>query len=394
MVEGSEDAQVRKQEYLQKEKAEKKKKNPLPEFLFWYLGTLVTLYVLNERGILYPGRNARELLPPTLSIQNLAHGDLLEDVKFVVAGVALIYPLHLWRTFVKSWFKPLAEKGAGLKPGTLKYDKFLEQAWLSVHYAIVASMEIYALKTATNHWPPVISQEKRDAIIMNVEEIRKEQDMPQVQAVYLMQYTFYFMELATLVLDRYSRTRSDAFVYAFHHIITVFLISFSFLSTSVHAGMLVLIFHDSADIFLAVAKCFVYTEDHARVAYSRRVFKTLEISGVIFFIIFLITFCMTRLVGFPMLIYTAVYKGGWLGTRELITDAAYNDPKILGSLYEKEPIASNRFYLVMSLVLLLPLHVYWFRLACRVAYRAVRGIYDDERSDDEYEDESKDKKKN
>jgi len=117
--------------------AKKAKKNPVPEFLFWYFGTLAAAFALDAYGV-FPGRSFWELFPEGTSWAHLGAA-LLEDefyqnnVKFILFAMAMAGPLHFWRKFVKALFAPLATRGSGLTPGTLKYDKYVEQAWLAVH---------------------------------------------------------------------------------------------------------------------------------------------------------------------------------------------------------------------------------------------------------------------
>mmetsp|Transcript_11284 Transcript_11284/g.18432 ORF Transcript_11284/g.18432 Transcript_11284/m.18432 type:complete len:376 (+) Transcript_11284:153-1280(+) len=362
----------------------KKKSSPLVEFCLFYFGTLTTLYLLDKYQVLYPGKCAMEMFPH-VDFVKMFKAVTQERLLFVFYGVLLIGPMHVWRTIVKACFSPIAIKFAGLAKGTGKHEKFTEQAWLGVHYVIVVAMEVYAVKYTTEMWPPMLSEKSRLIINSPFKEKMVEGQNATVQKVYLLQYTFYFLEFATLILDKRARARSDAFVYVIHHILTVILISMSFLHHCVNIGLLVLLFHDIGDVFLAIAKCFVYCEDYARVAYSKRTVKILSIMGVAFFIFFLVSFGFARLVLFPTLIYQLVYNGKWLSQ-------SYNPPHA-PEVYP-EPISSHASPLVVLLLFLLPMHVYWFRLALRVAIRALAGVYDDERSDDEDSDEEPTKKDN
>lgn len=362
---------------------------PLIEFLTFYFGTLAILHILDKHGFLYEGRSAWRMLPPGVSFRSLVGVEMLENFPFVLLGVVLVYPLHLWRNLVKSCFVRLAANGAGLQPGSLKYAKFLEQAWLAVHYSAVSSLEIYTIMTTQDSlWPPMISEASREAILMPMSAVSKHHNLGMVRCTYLLQFTFYFLELATLFMDQASRSRTDAIVYAIHHLLTVFLISFSFLIPSQHVGLLVLFFHDVGDIFLPIAKCFVYAEEYARSAYSIRIVQVLEGLGIFFFICFLVSFAVLRLMLFPILIYLGVYEAAWW-TREwpnptligIVGESAQVEEDLL-VVYLDNPARTARFYLTTALLLLLPLHVYWFRLALRVAFRALFGNYSDERSED------------
>lgn len=314
----------------------------------------------------------------------------------ILIAMVLTIPFHFWRLLVKNVFSGLAMKGAGLRPGSLKYDKFLEQCWLATHYSAIVLLEIYVLRYKTNIWPvswqPPMSTDKSrmDLIILGGQmESRKEfEENPWVNLVYLIQFTFYSLELFTLILDRHSRSRSDAFVYAIHHVLTTFLISMSFLHHSLHIGILVLLFHDIGDIFLPIGKCFSYSEDHVKANFSKFAATFVEFSGLLFFVLFIIGFAVPRLLLFGSLIHTEICYDSWNSRM------ASEEGQILTGVhqYHDYPLKSSGPTLITALFLLYPMHVYWFRLIIRTAINVVFGKYGDDRSDDEYEPETKKQK--
>jgi hypothetical protein len=371
-----------------REVAPRRKASPIGEWMFYYFGTLALLAVLDHLRVLHPGWGVWEAMPAQLGGLRALLGALdgsnavvRENLVFALGGFVLVAPMMVLRALVHRLFLPLATRGSGLVPGSAKCDKYLEQCWLAVYYSVAVCAEVITLRSATAHWPPVMTPTTRQAVVMSHGAVAAHHARPEVRAVYLLAYTFYFMELVTLVTSAKARSRSDAFVYAIHHVLTVLLISFSYLFLHTHAGLLVLVFHDVGDIFLPIAKCFVYTEDHARATFSRANFRKVVMGGVFFFVLFLIAFAGPRLVLFPVFIYYLAYFGGW-STKDGAFDLAH--PRAWPR--REEPFASAGVYLTGMLLLLLPLHVYWFRCALRVAYRAVMGVYEDERSDDE-EDE-------
>ena len=108
-------------------------------------------------------------------------------------------------------------------------------------------------------------------------------------------------------------SRSDALEMILHHIVTIFLILFSYLTNFTRIGASILLLHDSADIFLESAKIFNYiskTEGQKKV-------------GIIcdtLFAIFAIVFLITRLILFPRYcVYSLVFHapmmlgGTWPG---------------------------------------------------------------------------------
>jgi hypothetical protein len=365
-----------------------RKASPMGEWAFYYFGTLALLAALDHWRVLHAGWSAWEALPAELGRLRALLGALdgsnavaRESSLFALGGFVLVAPMTALRALVHRLFLPLATRGSGLVSGSAKCDKYLEQCWLAVYYSVAVCAEVYTLRAVTAHWPPVMTAATRQAVVMSQAAVVAHHAQPEVRAVYLLAYTFYFMELVTLVTSAKARARSDAFVYAIHHVLTVLLISLSYIFMHTHAGLLVLVFHDVGDIFLPVAKCFAYSEEHARAHYSRATFKKVELAGVLFFVLFLLAFAGPRLVLFPVLIYYLAFFGGW-STKDGAFDLTH--PRTWAR--KDEPVASAGAYLTGMLLLLLPLHVYWFRCALRVAYRAVMGVYEDERSDDEEDD--------
>mmetsp|Transcript_5275 Transcript_5275/g.9913 ORF Transcript_5275/g.9913 Transcript_5275/m.9913 type:complete len:336 (-) Transcript_5275:52-1059(-) len=318
-------------------------------------------------------------------LMNSTDPKVLRNFKLVGMALAMVPVLHIWRTCVRALFVPLATRGSGLKEGSKKCDKFVEQCWLAVHYIIAVSVEVYALSSSTKQWPPLLTEETKYAQVMAYEDVLEQNERTPLFVAYVLQFSFYFLELLTLILDKRARARSDAFVYAFHHVLTVILIAGSCFGSAFDMGVVILFCHDISDIFLCIAKCFVYTEDHARANYSRRTFKILEALGVFFFVVFLISFGFSRLVLLPMYIYVNAYLNGWCG-RDYVEARDGPSPEtqpVSEWHYRPDPYKSLSSTMNFGVVFLIPLHVYWFRLALRVAYRAVMGLYDDERSDDE-----------
>lgn len=313
---------------------------------------------------------------------------------FISQALILMVPLAAWRSFVKKLFIPLATQSSGLVLGSLKCDKYLEQCWLALHYSISTILEFYALISIGKHWPPVVTRSTMSAFFMTEKQLIEEKGDSAIDMVYLLQTSFYSLELITLILSKNARRRSDAFVYAIHHLLTVFLLYMSFVFLSTEAGFLVLFFHDVGDVFLPIAKCFSYTEEHARAHYTRATLRMLEYAGVFFFICFLVSFAITRLVLFPMMLKTLLYDLFWYSRSiETPESGSMMEWSIAASKQLSPPICSARAYLMVGSSLLVPMHIYWFRLALRVAHRAVNGLYDDERSDDEeYSDDDKNKK--
>ncbi|XP_072223910.1 ceramide synthase 5-like [Leuresthes tenuis] len=165
------------------------------------------------------------------------------------------------------------------------------------------------------------------------------------------QYNYYVAELAfywSLMLSQFTDIkRKDFVIMLVHHLATIFLITFSYGNNMLRAGTLVMCAHDASDIFLEAAKLANYAK------YQRLC------DGL--FVVFSISFFLTRLVIFPFWIIYSVMFESW----EII--GPYRAWWLL-----------NGFLLVLQ-----TLHIIWFYLIARIAIKAIfKGkVAKDERSD-------------
>lgn len=88
--------------------------------------------------------------------------------------------------------------------------------------------------------------------------------------------------------------RKDFWQMFAHHVITLVLISFSWVCNIHRVGSLMLVVHDCADIFMEAAKALKYAK--------------LQKACDVVFGIFTITWIVTRLMMFPRLIYACVFQ--------------------------------------------------------------------------------------
>uniref|UniRef100_H2ZRD2 Homeobox domain-containing protein n=1 Tax=Ciona savignyi TaxID=51511 RepID=H2ZRD2_CIOSA len=163
---------------------------------------------------------------------------------------------------------------------------------------------------------------------------------------YMFEGGFYISLLFTVSTDV---RRKDFYEQIIHHISTILLISFSYISNFTRIGSLILIIHDSADVFLELAKCFMYAKNDK---WADR-----------FFALFVTSFLFTRLFLFPVF---ALY------------------PSFVKLRRHMKPWPA---YMIMSSVatILQFLHVFWSYLIVKMALRViVTGQKPkDSRSDDE-----------
>ncbi|XP_008276023.1 ceramide synthase 5-like [Stegastes partitus] len=165
------------------------------------------------------------------------------------------------------------------------------------------------------------------------------------------QYNHYVAELAfywSLMFSQFiDIKRKDFVIMLVHHLATIILITFSYANNMLRAGTLVLCVHDASDIFLEAAKLANYAK------YQRLC------DGL--FVVFSISFFLTRLVIFPFWIVHSVLFESW---------------EIVGPY--------RAWWLFNGLLLVLQtLHIIWFYLIARIAIKAIfKGkVSKDDRSD-------------
>lgn len=164
---------------------------------------------------------------------------------------------------------------------------------------------------------------------------------------YIIEMSFY---VSLSISQFFDIKRKDFWQMFVHHILTLLLLSFSWVCNLHRLGSLVLIIHDCADIFLEAAKLTKYANYQ----------KLCDIIFAIFTVIWIIT----RLGIFPRCIYNAVVEA----------------PRIL-------PIFPAYYFFNSLLILLLCLHIAWTYLILRIAYKALQAgqvrenffNYDDEK---------------
>nr|XP_054095194.1 ceramide synthase 5 isoform X4 [Callithrix jacchus] len=155
-------------------------------------------------------------------------------------------------------------------------------------------------------------------------------------------YYYYIMELAfywSLMFSQFTDIKRKDFLIMFvHHLVTIGLISFSYINNMVRVGTLVMCLHDVSDFLLEAAKLANYAK-------YQRLCDTL-------FVIFSAVFMVTRLGIYPFWILNTTLFESW----EII--GPYTSWWLLNGL----------------LVILQVLHVIWSYLIARIALKAlIRG---------------------
>ena len=172
---------------------------------------------------------------------------------------------------------------------------------------------------------------------------------------YLIEFAFYTSLLFSQFLDH---KRSDFWQMFLHHIVTLFLIYYSFTTALFRIGVVIMLIHDAADYWLEAAKIINYM-------------KLQKICDVTF-VIFAVNFYATRWIYYPFVVINAYL---------------FKSPQVIG-----RDGAYYMFCILLSTLQLL--HLYWGYLVGRMIYQfTVAGKVDkDTRSEDESTEDEADQK--
>jgi hypothetical protein len=176
---------------------------------------------------------------------------------------------------------------------------------------------------------------------------------------YIFQLSFYLHQ--SIVLVFLDGKRKDWVELGVHHAVTLTLITISYLLRHFRFGLVVLLIHDTSDVFLQLAKIFHYAE--------------LSAFTDITFAIFALVFFITRLVMLPIVVYSMWWEP---------------------QLYHPnlEPYTIQIYFGKGALLTLQVLHIIWFTMIMRMILVALRsnGVKGDIRSDSDEEPAKKTEK--
>jgi len=240
--------------------------------------------------------------------------------------VVVLFAVFLtWaRVGVQNYFMQYA-KNHGVK----ETRKFAESSWKGIFYVISWSCGLYL---ALSH-----------DLFPNVRNCWAEFGSPMSMDMKI----FYLAELGFYVHSLYAHVtmeikRSDYWALFSHHVVTIGLIYFSYAIAAHNIGLLILVIHDTSDVLFEGGKTFLYREKHL-------------ITNVLF-VCFILSWFVTRLTIFPFY---------------LIHSAYYHPPQDLPDILKPYPLNALHPPFVWALLFLQALHVYWFLLILRTAWRKI-----------------------
>ncbi|XP_035542728.1 LAG1 longevity assurance homolog 2-like [Juglans regia] len=174
---------------------------------------------------------------------------------------------------------------------------------------------------------------------------------------YMCQCGFYVYSIAALLT--WETRRKDFSVMMSHHVITIALIGYSYITSFFRIGSVILALHDASDIFMEAAEVFKYSEK--------------ELAASVFFGFFAVSWLILRLVFFPLWVIKA--------SRFALRVIDFNSPDVALAY-------PTLLYYVFNtmLLMLLVFHIYWWVLICSMIQRQLKNrgkVGEDIRSDSE-----------
>lgn len=177
-----------------------------------------------------------------------------------------------------------------------------------------------------------------------------------IKLFYMCQCGFYLYSIGALV--KWETRRKDFSVMMSHHVVTVILIGYSYITSFFRIGSVVLALHDGSDVFLEAAKVFKYSEN--------------ELGASVCFGLFAISWLILRLIIFP---FWAIHSASYHLCEVLRLSEAYH---------------MSLYYVFNTMLLtLLVFHIYWWILICAMIMRQLKNrgkVGEDIRSDSEDDD--------
>lgn len=267
---------------------------------------------------------------------------------FCFVGYMMIFFTFLREFMMQIVLTPIATY-FGIK-GKSKLSRFNEQTYAIFYYGITSPLGLYIMKQ-TPMW------------FFKTDEFFKE--YPHLQHEWLFKFYYLFQagfwsQQAVVLLLQLEKPRKDFKELVFHHVVTILLISLSYMFNYTWMGLAIYITMDTSDFFLGLSKTLNYID------------SPIEIP---FFLIFMFVWIYTR---------------HWLNLKILwsvLTEYLTVGPSILDFKAQQYKCWISQ-PMVFTLILALQLvNAYWLFLICRILVRFVfYNIKKDERSDSESDD--------
>ncbi|XP_050364356.1 ceramide synthase LOH2 [Argentina anserina] len=177
-----------------------------------------------------------------------------------------------------------------------------------------------------------------------------------LKLVYMCQCGFYTYSIVALLT--WETRRKDFSVMMSHHVITVFLIGMSYITSFFRIGSIILALHDGSDVFMEAAKVFKYSGK--------------ELAASVLFGCFAVSWLVLRLIYFPF----------WV-----ISSSSYD---LVKHLDLSKSSHTTLYYLFNTMLMtLLVFHIYWWVMIFSMIRRQLNNsgkVGEDIRSDSDDDD--------
>lgn len=275
------------------------------------------------------------------------------DIEFIVLMAVMLFCIR--KLISKFILEPIADR---LKVQGKQKQRLVENGWFGLYYPAMVVFGFIAL-----HNTPWLTSLENIYSGFPSEHLQDQYRYPLLKYYCYTALAFYTQALFTLLfIDERMKDFKEMVI---HHISTIILLSFSMITLYHRSGTVIIFLHDIADIFLYNAKFY-----HA--------LKCQMIANICFFS-FTVTFFVTRLIWYPIIIFSFVC-GPWFKTYESFTFLFAHLPNInspLGIEVSSFGICvfnyciSSMYLLGGFLFLLLALHIYWFNMIVKLLIRTL-----------------------
>lgn len=268
--------------------------------------------------------------------------DLAFIAFYIVVFSFLRQGLMLWV------FKPFAEPYA--QGSIKKQERIMEQCYAITYWGCFGLIGLYVMSFQDSWW-------------YNYEHFWLRYPhwlmRPELKVYYLLQGS-YWLQQALVMLLRLEAPRKDYYELVAHHLVTLWLIGWSYGINLTMIGTTVFVAMDIPDTFLGTSKLMNY----------------LDVSHLVqgpFFLAFMFIWSYFRIYLSAMTLYS-VYKDFWL-----IPKSSMHLRPMTGAWLAPW----MRWQIFAPLFLLLLLNIFWYVLIWRILIRTTRGVYEDEREVDD-----------
>ncbi|CDU26357.1 related to longevity-assurance protein LAG1 [Sporisorium scitamineum] len=300
-------------------------------------------------------RALQNLIPRSTDSHQARYQKGYNDLLFLVFYVIVFSFLRQSTTLYI--FKPFAKRW-GIKSES-KQARFTEQGYAVLYWGSAAALGLYVMSFQDSWW-------------FNLEHLWLKyphwQMRSELKLYYLLQFSFWLQQ-ALVMLLRLEKPRKDYYELIAHHLVTLWLIGWSYLINLTMIGTTVFVCMDIPDTWLGLSKALNY--------------MGLDKITTVIFAFFMLIWTYFRLYLSAVTLHSVWYQF------ELIPRYARE--------WEPEKgwwlVWWMKYQIFAPMFLLFLLNVFWYVLMWRIMLRAIKGDVADEREEGEYDDEEEEKKK-